>query len=900
MSTITLYKNTKLDLHKNYAIDDIETYLSNKISMTTQSTFQYQRYELHKFIKANMTQANQGNAATADKYDYMKVSDGDNVYYYFIVRMSQKAQKTIEFECHMDVLNTFHYSNSVGNKNYTLTDRTLVTREHKNRFRAKTGSGLQDLTEEEKRYVNDSFDGGYDGDEDSPVYFVGYAGDIVNYVRRNGWFAMFYTYDYYGGASNVYAIELYIGDTLRNTGAQVQFNNDAIYINDEYGDDIDSIYWNNISADTPIGLRFKSHANVDASDWHITCLDEDDHQYWDYFYPNGIYEPIIVDKKIVSSVTELYRIIDKYHEGIEAITFKESEKTLYDLDGDNNWYVVYSSSNSVTSSPDATASKYINPVEVGFYSDAGYQLVSQAAIIRRYYATEVPQYANTEEFLIITKEMLGANGYIEVAGTQYHASNLGNDWQESYCIEKVRNNDMVFRRFGRIARAEGQFFTRQWIEVIAENFAYVDFYDVNYIDLYCGWNLATSESVKSASIPINSGTSTTTFTSPAFNELDLTDPKLIKIINFPYAPIETIVGAREFSYLPENMVQGNNCLALNKPQKSQFLRRLDFEDSSPFTNLKVQGNLYLSARTERNIKYESKLFQSDYFIPKFVYDSFAFQFRLEDMDLTHYIDNQSSHFYVDYACSNNIQSKFLFKFNQYVCDREVQDYNDVLIIDRNNEKALYTNAYINYIKAGGFRFDSKNADSQKLANGLTIAFSTIGAIASFVSTPVTGVKGIAGGIGLAISAASKTISSIMSAQQNDRAIAQKMLQLNNQSTNVSTSEDIDLLKIYSNNKAKICYYKISSYLEDALWDLFHFFGYKCNDYKIPDVSTRCNFNFVQAEIVFDEFNFNEDIAEEIMRKWSEGVTFFHKRENETQKYDIEQQYENFETSLLED
>lgn len=899
MSTITLYKNTKLDLHKNYVIDDIETYLSDKTSITTQNDFQYQRFELNKFIKMDLPQKDQGNASTSDKYDYMKIVDGDNVYYYFIISMVQKAQKTIGFECHMDALNTFHYSSSVGNKNYTLTDRTLITREHKNRFWSKTGVGLKDLTELEKSYAESSFDGGYDGEEPSPIFFIGYAGDIANYVRKNGFFGMFLTYQL-GAGPQIYGIELYFGTQLEMSCAQIMFGDNAIELDDENGDDIEFINWDNIRADALIGLRFRGLADTDTTNWGARSLDQDDHQYWNYFYPDGLTNPIMINKKIVPSITELYRIIDKYHEGIEAVTFKESEKTLYDLDGDNNWYVVYSSSNSVTTNPDDTASKYINPVEVGFYSDAGYQLTSQSAIVRRYYATEVPQYANTEEFLIITKEMLGANGYIEVAGTQYHASDLGNDWQESYCIEKVRNNDMVFRRFGRIARAEGQFFTRQWIEVIAENFAYVDFYDVNYIDLYCGWNLATSESVKSASIPINSGASTTTFTSPAFNELDLTDPKLIKIINFPYAPIETIVGAREFSYLPENMVQGNNCLALNKPQKSQFLRTLDFEDSNPFTNLKVQGSLILSARTERNIKYESKLFHSDYFIPKFVYDSFAFQFRLEDMDINHYIDNQSSHFYVDYACSNNIQSKFLFKFNQYVCTREVQDYNDVLIIDRNNEKALYTNAYINYIKAGGFRFDSKNADSQKLANGLTVAFSTLGAIASFVSTPVTGIKGVAGGIGLAISAASKTISSIMSAQQNDRAIAQKMLQLNNQSTNVSTSEDIDLLKIYSSNKAKICYYKISNYLENALWDLFHFFGYKCNDYKIPDVNTRCNFNFVQAEIVFDEFNFNEDIAEEIMRKWSEGVTFFHKRDNETQKYDIEQQYENFETSLLED
>lgn len=902
-STLYFYKLPINLLNKNFVLESLETYLGT-LTPVTISKFQYQRFEMEKRIKVNINQDYQTyNGLT--KYNYLKITqlnenNSVSIYYYFIRSAKQISESTIEFIIRMDVLNTFHYytiSPSTSQNNYSLSDKSLITREHKNRFQPKTGVGLKDLTELEKTYAESSFDGGYDGEEPSPIFFIGYAGDIANYVRKNGFFGMFLTYQL-GVGPQIYGIDLYFNNQFEMSCAQIIFGDSQIELDDENGDDIEFISWDSlINSNVLIGLKFRGLVDTDTTNWNALSMDLDGHQYWNYFYPDGLSNPIMVNKKIVASITELYRVIDKYYEGIEAITFKESEKTLYDLDGDNNWYVVYSSSNSVTANPDDTASKYINPVEVGFYSDAGYQLVSQVAITRRYYATEVPQYANTEEFLIITKEMLGANGYIEVAGTQYKASDLGNDWQESYCIEKVRNNDMVFRRFGRIARAEGQFFTRQWIEVIAENFAYVDFYDVNYIDLYCGWNLSTSESVKSASIPINSGSSTTTFTSPAFNELDLTDPKLIKIINFPYAPIETIVGAREFSYLPENMVQGNNCLALNKPQKSQFLRTLDFEDSNPFTNLKVQGSFTLSKRTTRNIKYESKLFHSDYFIPKFVYDSFAFQFRLEDMDINHYIDNQSSHFYVDYACSNNIQSKFLFKFNQYVCTREVQDYNDVLIIDRNNEKALYTNAYINYIKAGGFRFDSKNADSQKLANGLTIAFSTLGAIASFVSTPVTGVKGIAGGIGLAISTASKTISSIMSAQQNDRAIAQKMLQLNNQSTNVSTSEDIDLLKIYSNNKAKICYYKISSYLENALWDLFHYFGYKCNDYKIPIINSRCNFNFVQGEVILCDYTFNEEIANEITNKWKEGITFMH-WDSGTSSYDLYQEYENFENNLL--
>ena len=172
-----------------------------------------------------------------------------------------------------------------------------------------------------------------------------------------------------------------------------------------------------------------------------------------------------------------------------------------------------------------------------------------------------------------------------------------------------------------------------------------------------------------------------------------------------------------------------------------------------------------------------------------------------------------------------------------------------------------------------------------------------GAVGSFVSTPVTGAKGIMAGVGLAIAAATKTINAVASAQQNDRAIAQKLIQLGNQSTSVSSAEDIDLLKAYSNNKAKLCYYKSSDELINAIWDLFHYFGYKCNRYGLPSIDTRCNFNFVQGQMVLKDYTFNEDIADEITRKWAEGITFMHLNSG---SYDFEQVYENIENSLLGD
>jgi len=49
--------------------------------------------------------------------------------YYFIKSMKWKSTEAIELELEMDVLNTFGYDSD-----YNVTDKTLVKRQHKNRF----------------------------------------------------------------------------------------------------------------------------------------------------------------------------------------------------------------------------------------------------------------------------------------------------------------------------------------------------------------------------------------------------------------------------------------------------------------------------------------------------------------------------------------------------------------------------------------------------------------------------------------------------------------------------------------------------------------------------------------------------------------------------------------------
>ena len=232
---------------------------------------------------------------------------------------------------------------------------------------------------------------------------------------------------------------------------------------------------------------------------------------------------------------------------------------------------------------------------------------------------------------------------------------------------------------------------------------------------------------------------------------------------------------------------------------------------------------------------------------------------------------------------------------QYICDNyERQDYNNVLLCDRNNEIPLYTNAYINYMRTG-FQFDQTNKQNAQVGRWAGIALSAVGAVASFASTAATGGIGIAGGIGLTTSTIAQVVGAITAQNQQENSINQKMLQASMQGQNVQSSDDVELFDQYGENKAKLVKYQPSEVMSKLIKDLFYYGGYATNEYKIPSVDTRVYFNYLQCELVVDHTNnIPEPIMADIIDKFKQGATIFHKFNGE---WDIEQQYENYEVSI---
>lgn len=866
-STLDFYKLPINLYSKNFIMESLETYLGT-LTPKTISSFQYQRFEMEKRIKVNISQDYQTyNGLT--KYNYLRISQyNDNnalsVYYYFIKSAKQISESTIEFVIVMDVLNTFKYSTSVGQNNYNISEKSLITREHKDRINnhidvitkapirkmMKVGLGRH----EHYDLLNNTFIIDFSSDLWESNFLKSYSiGDLLDPTRAT--------------IINLKVVNKITGEV--NTTGTIVGSVTFDYDEDDRLLDLSSPLggsWGILIDEYYVEFTF---TNLSENNTDLTIIDQ------------------MIDEIVFLQLINYgrLRIIDKYQEGIDSITFKFNESDLNDSYGNVQWYVSYSSQNAVTQNPSDTQALYVNPVQVDFISDDGYSLTSSSAKVVRIYPEGIPQFNNREEWLVIDMTQIEAGGYVEINGVQYTQS----DFSTLY-IEKKNNTDIEFHIVTDVLTPLGSG------SIYFQNIRYVDVKGLNNCGLYTAINDGQYLTYKQ-DFYIGSGTSTETGTSPAFSSYDLTDPKLIKIIAFPYAPREDLA-IYNFKNISDDLVWNSSkyTLELKKAQNSGFNRNIIFDGDNPLNNVYLTSSLTIAKNTARNIEFESKLFHSDFYLAKFVYDSFNFNFMLENLDTTEYNKLLNKDFSARYVCSGNLQSKFMFQFMQYICSRETQDYNNVLVISRNNEKAIFNNAYINYIRGGGYAFDQKSADTSKMVNALTIGLSTIGAVGSFLSTPVTGVKGIASGLALTLTTATKTINAIHQAQQNDRQIAQKLLSSSQQGTSVSASEDIDILMAYTNNKAKVCYYRISDELRNALWDLFHYFGYKCYEYKKPVTNTRCNFNFIQGEIILQDYTFNEDIANAIIEKYKEGVTFMHY--DNSLGYDFKQEYENFETSLF--
>ena len=394
--------------------------------------------------------------------------------------------------------------------------------------------------------------------------------------------------------------------------------------------------------------------------------------------------------------------------------------------------------------------------------------------------------------------------------------------------------------------------------------------------------------------------------------LDRADPKLIKVIRLPYCPISygltngiyTFAANWEYDRLSGFLkYQIANIVSF----KEQNLGRFDLGE----LNLTLAAADCVANRGKM-INAESKLFHSDFHTIKVAFDGFSSSIDMERLESRTYTQNPDNKFSLHFMATSTINSKFGIKIETSTIGpyKKNQDFEHFILVTRNSEETLLNNEYINYIK-NGFNYDKKanalqiqnaqrQAAGQTAASAIGIAASILGLLFGETTVKTASALSLAGSIGtsaITVTNAWNNVSKLQESQQN--AMNAKIAQLQAQSTSISGTDDIDLLKWYSDNKAHIYRYDVSDAAKNALYHAFDLTGYAKHKYETPSVDSRIWYNFIQCNPELSYIGIDNARAifvDELKKKYQEGVTVYHAR---TGQYDFDQQYENWEKWIVD-
>lgn len=585
-----------------------------------------------------------------------------------------------------------------------------------------------------------------------------------------------------------------------------------------------------------------------------------------------------------------YPLIDKLSEGIQVPLYKKEDVILKEYDRDEfNYYLVYKNSLDDSSDTSNVVDCFLTYGELG--NPHSHNVLVSGSSQRRFTANNV---GNLYIYLIspftftiydeITQQtqvinMTGNLGYCEISAIgnvlRIRTDLLGQDTNTTFYISAYMefSSDVIYYYSSSLLVHPPR---RSDIEALPNSI-------LTPTDSYLPWN--------------------------DINKLNRTDSKLIKILKIPYVPTEDIEfhsGSNYFTYA--NTVWRYDAdskmlklIDLNKRFKSTIAKPLDSWMDVSLTSIISQTK---SPTALRDIQNEYKLYHSDFRYSKLNYDSFNLIIYNELLDSL-YLTASS---YLDFYVSTTINSRFIFKIREDIYTESYTDYPTTLTVARNNELGLYNSSYINYIR-NGFNYDVKNKNRNVAVQYGLGAVQILGAVGSAISSTYTGGFGVASAISLGTSSIATLTHAINSQISQETQIQQKLESLKAQANEVESSDDVDLLDVYNENRLHRMRYSISDEMKQLLFNLFHYTGYKANEINSIEnyINTRYWFNFIQCDLHL--INVSKqipiDIIEEFKAKFNDGITIFHRHINITDVsvdngYNIKQNLENWDTELVDE
>lgn len=586
--------------------------------------------------------------------------------------------------------------------------------------------------------------------------------------------------------------------------------------------------------------------------------------------------------------------IDLKSEDIPAPTYKVSETTLFERNGKStiDWCLYYKTADNQEGTPIDCYLVPSEPIELKYQANSG---------------TFDTGNVSEDNYLLFFMDYNDPHISFNVDGTIYtpddrSASVYGHSSRSINALALFNDNNVLKVLMGSFYKIDNDPWAGSWYYVATSPTSVKVLNAPATVYSFQVSDLPTAAQIASNSYWLSSwATHATSMGSLSQSilygetSIDKTLEENIKIINIPYSPTP-------FSVSPSDIYQFDDCWNYNSGDGR--LKLVDFskrwKNSIVSNGTDFYGNLYYHITnynvfngTRTRFLEDPKLLHSDFYKPKFVYDSFSKTFAMEQIKAT-FNPLYDGKFRFDFVMSRNLVSKFLFKFN-YKYDHATDDYENIVAVSRNNEEVLYNSQYLNYIRTG-YNYDLKSKERQEAAGMAGIGLNAVGFIASLgigfaTGNPIALGSAVATGIGLV----SQLVNYAKTTAQTEENIQRKIQESQRQAISVLNADDYDLLYEYSLNKAKLVEYRISDQMKSALDDLFYYGGYTVNEQGKPETRDRYWFNYVAADLVISETNnLTDEIVSDIKEKFSNGVTFMHYKLG---RFDLEQERENFETFL---
>lgn len=152
---------------------------------------------------------------------------------------------------------------------------------------------------------------------------------------------------------------------------------------------------------------------------------------------------------------------------------------------------------------------------------------------------------------------------------------------------------------------------------------------------------------------------------------------------------------------------------------------------------------------------------------------------------------------------------------------------------------------------------------------------------------------VTGGIGLAV--AGGAVISQLGAISNEM---QKRQDIKNQPDQIRpASMDTPLMSSQTHDFV-ISFMEIDEQFKNNVFNYFYHYGYKCNDFKKPNIRSRYYFNYIKTIGANIKSNIDADYKAEIASIFDNGLTIWHYRDATTFKGVNNFEYENAELSLI--